>query len=134
MKQHIEDTLYPETVNELLLVNRIRELQREAYMRGPSPSFYDIDPNRTEISVSYPLPLTLHLAASAEVESDHLPGSLRIMARSRGPKEAQLGFGTYVTRQELDALGPREAANLMGHMHQKTLHALAKHLETNHAF
>lgn len=122
MAPPIEQTLRPETVNELMLIERINELHRLAYLgRGPSP--YSVgDPNKDSIELAAIAP-TLRLAGGFRANVEH-HGDLRIEARSHGP--TSFGLGNYVSAVQLQSMHPGQEVRLFDSIWRSGMHSLAK--------
>lgn len=126
---NIEDTLRPETLNEVLLVDRIRQLQREHWdaerRGGMAFGFGGSDPNAEEpLNVPYLAP-SLRLAGSFEAKVE-APGTLNIRARTEGP--TKFGLGHYVAAEALATLAPGAEARLFDTLWREGMHSLAKEL------
>lgn len=118
----IEDDFKPETVNEVLLLNRIRELQRVCWESGS----LDLKPRYTidsPIQVDRIQP-TLVLAAELKAgwESDHSYGiSMRAVTRP-----SELHFAYFLSKEVLTHWSRKAAAQHLGNMHKKCIHSLAE--------
>lgn len=121
----IEQTLQPETVNEMILIERIRQLKRQMYVSGRDPYSLSPDPNEIEIKLDEFHP-TLTLAASVKADEDpNHPTSLRVHATSFNGSRS-IGHAYYVGAETLASLSPYQAANMLGDLHKKTIRDLAE--------
>lgn len=120
----IEQTLRPRTLNEVLLIDRINELQRSYWEQGKSP--YGLRDFNSEELILERIQPTLHLAGrfDAEVEPS---GTLSLRARSYG--KASFGLANYVQRDVLDRLQPGAEAALFDDMWRAGMQSLAKELK-----
>lgn len=126
MTPPIEDTIQPETLNEVLLVNRIRQLHRAAWESGRHPySWASADPNETPMMVKMITP-TLRLAAHSEASLD-IPRGLRIEARTEGPRK--FGVANYISAEELAQTPPHREAQMLTEVHKRVLHSAAQLVE-----
>jgi hypothetical protein len=122
VKNNIEDTLRPATVNEVLLMDRIAELKRACYKNG---NFEFSQPNDDVMHLNRAAPV-LHLAASVTSGWEH--GGLRVEGRTFGPDKASCGYHYYVSREELYNTTPHRSVELFDKLHQDLIRKLAKSL------
>jgi hypothetical protein len=122
MKNNIEDTLRPATVNEVLLMDRIAELKRACYKNG---DFEFTQPNSAVMDIEHAYPV-LHLAAS--VTSGWERGGLRVEGRTFGPDKASMGVHYYISNSDLISIKPYQAAQYIGTLHLQLIKKLAKSL------
>lgn len=124
MQQHIEDTLRPETTNEVLLIDRIRQLQRQLYTASPlSPH----DPNDLELTLPAPSPvLSLPLGARFEAGLDTGNWGWRVAARTHGP--TRFGYSVYISEAQRIGLDRHQEGRLFDDVWRKGMHSLAKEL------
>lgn len=118
----IEDNFKPQTVNEVLLLERIRELRRTVYECG--------DPYRVSVAPEFDKPIfvsgihsTLHLAASLKAgwENDARFG---VTAQTHG-RDMNMEMGYYLSRETLTTWTDEAAANHLGEMHRVMIKSLA---------
>lgn len=128
MSAPIEQTLRPETVNELLLIERINELHRLNYMnRGYVFGARDADdPNSGSMTMAAFAP-TLRLAGvyHADIAAPH--GRLRIEARTHGP--TSFGLAQYVDERELRSMEAHDEARLFDQLWRTGMRSLAAELK-----
>lgn len=131
-KQPIEETLTPTTVNEVLLLNRIRQLHRDRIMNRNSFDFNPITAKDDFDFVVSPHQHTLYLAAEAAVDQDWK--GFNLTARSGNFKDDKLnvGYKQFVDKSVLDGMWNKyQVVNLLGQLHEKLIYSLAKHIENN---
>lgn len=123
--RNIEDGFQPKTVNEVLLLNRIRDLRIAGYEKGLScVAGFRPGPLEKEHAVSYPAPMELRLAV--EVESSWKDDrDLFVRCRSYGKDKASLGFQYYIGQHALHHMTPGRAAQMLGDQHQRLIHEIA---------
>lgn len=121
--RNIEDTLRPETVNEVLLLNRIRQLKIAGYEDGRLPDWRSPFPEEVAVQDFTP---ELRIGASVKAEWAGDP-HIRVRARTFDP--TSLGYAYYVSKETLARTSPREAASLLGELNDRLVRDLAKYLE-----
>ena len=119
---HIEDTLQPGTVNEVLLIERIRELRIALLDKGNYDTVNRVVQSEPVVSHAPP-PITLNLAASLETGWEN--ERFHITAHSYGPDDASFGFHRYVPAEILRQWSPIEAAKHLEQLHKETVRKLA---------
>lgn len=121
----IENTLRPETVNEVLLLNRIRELQIKLYEKRAEP-FDLMSPVPVEVSVPFPVPHDLRLMARWEAGWEECRG---LHVRGQATGKDGFGVGYYVSEQMLRHSSLEFRAQILGEEHQRVIRQLAKFVE-----
>lgn len=123
---NIEDGFVPETLNEVLLLQRIRELRIASYKNGmdaisPFPSSVDLYPD----DYREPHP-TVRLAVN--VNSGWEREKLKIEGRTYGLGKASMGFQYYISAEYLHRFTPLSAAQMLSDRHHDLMRNLAKSL------
>lgn len=118
----IEDRFTPETTNEVLLLNRIRELKRTLWERGADPYRLSLG----EVTVQSPAPPVLRLATLVEVEEDRAGGYY--IRGSTHPKSGAdgLGFAYYVSPDFHHNITKFQLARFLDDSHQRVIKSMAE--------
>ena len=128
MKTEIEDELTPETVNELALLHRIRDLKAAFHRAGKYPSYGEAGPIQLTVE-----PMTdsirVPMATGAEVIDDAKQYRYIIKAEVRGrPGEAAFGHRTFIDKGTLIRLSRYDIMRYLDDNRKATDHAFAKFL------
>jgi hypothetical protein len=130
-----QEWLLPHDPELLYLRERVQRLEAELERyRGLPPEDYSIlrhPPTSAVRAVGGIMPPSYRLATLvplAEAQAENEPGQNRYHIILRGGSgDNSVGYGYYVTHRELYDV--RDVCGLMAHLHERTVHALAKFIE-----
>ena len=126
MEQPIEKLLRPTTVNEVLLLNRINELHRDRLLGRSSFDFYP--PAKDDFVVDFHQHV-LYMAGEALAEEDWRGFTVTAKGSGFANDKSNLFFRQYVDKEEFRTGTDWYVADMLGHLHDKLIRSLAKHIQ-----
>lgn len=128
---NIEDNIVPDTVNELALVQRIRELKAEFYRAGKMPSYHEPDPLTLTVD-PYRNDIRVPLAVGADAYEDTKQYRYIIRAQVHGGyddgKGVAFGHRTFIDKGTLAGLDKYGIMRYLDEVRKDTNHQFAKFL------